>query len=115
MRRHTIPPRHDWRDRARALDFSYAEIAGEPYWDETACWEFTAAEIDTLDDALAELERLTRLAAAEAVRRDAHALLGVPETAWPLLDAVVGTRGAQPLWPHGFALGWHGTSETAGI
>ena len=57
MRRHIIPPRHDWRDRARELGFSYAEIAGEPYWDETACWEFTSAEVDVLDDTLAELER----------------------------------------------------------
>ena len=85
MRRHRIVPRPDWRARARALDFSYAEIGGEPYWDETACWEFSEAEIDVLDDALAELERLTRLAAAEAVRRGAHAMLGIPEAVWPLL------------------------------
>ena len=85
MRRHAIPPRHDWRDRARALDFAYAEIAGEPYWDETACWEFTAAEVDVLDDTLAELERLCRAAADHAVRHGLHAALGIPETAWPLL------------------------------
>jgi glutathionylspermidine synthase len=85
VRRHVIPPRHDWRDRAKALGFSYAEIAGEPYWDETACWEFTAAEVDLLDDTMVELERLTRLAAGEAVRRGSHALLGIPPTAWPLL------------------------------
>ena len=85
MRRHAIPARQDWRARAKDLDFAYAEIAGEPYWDETACWEFTAAGIDVLDDALAELERLTRLAAAEAVRRGAHALLGIPASVWPLL------------------------------
>ena len=85
MRRHSIPPRHDWRDRARTLGFSYAEIAGEPYWDETACWEFTADEVDVLDDTLAELERLTRLAAAEAIRRGSHAMLGIPQAVWPLL------------------------------
>lgn len=85
MRRHVIPPRHDWRDRARTLGFSYAEIAGEPYWDETACWGFTAAEIDGLDDTLAELERLARLAAAEAIRRGSHAMLGIPAAVWPLL------------------------------
>ncbi len=63
MKRHPIPPRRDWRERARALGFAYADIAGEPYWDETACWEFTAGQIDHLDDTLAELERLCRLAA----------------------------------------------------
>jgi glutathionylspermidine synthase len=85
MRRHIVAPRHDWRDRARDLGFAYAEIAGEPYWDETACWEFTAAEVDVLDDALAELERLTRLAADHAVRHGCHAQLGIPGAVWPLL------------------------------
>ncbi len=85
MRRHIIAPRHDWRDRARDLGFAYAEIAGEPYWDETACWEFTSVEVDALDDALAELERLTRLAADHAVRHDRHAQLGIPAAVWPLM------------------------------
>ncbi len=85
MRRHSIPPRHDWRDRARDLGFSYAEIAGEPYWDETACWEFTAAEVDVLDDAVTELERLTQLAADHAVRFNKRVELGIPEGAWPIL------------------------------
>ena len=85
MRRHRLTPRPDWRQRARTLGFAYAEIAGEPYWDETACWEFTAAEVDILDDATAELERLTRTAAEYAVRNGRHQTLGIPEAVWPLL------------------------------
>ena len=34
----------------KALGFGFAEIAGEPYWDETACWELTAAEVAQLRD-----------------------------------------------------------------
>jgi len=85
MWRHRIPPRADWRQRAQAMGFAYAEIAGEPYWDETACWEFTAAEIDTLDDALTELERMCRQAAEHAVRHGLHARLGIPEAVWPII------------------------------
>jgi glutathionylspermidine synthase len=85
VHRHRLTPRPDWRDRARVLGFAYAEIAGEPYWDETACWEFTAAEVDTLDDATAELERLARQAAEYAIRHDRRATLGIPEAVWPLL------------------------------
>jgi glutathionylspermidine synthase len=85
MRRHRLSPRPDWRERARQLGFAYAEIAGEPYWDETACWEFTAAEIDSLDDATAELERLALAAAEHAIRHGCHATLGIPETIWPLV------------------------------
>ena len=69
MRRHRLEPRPDWREHARTLGFAFADIAGEPYWDETVCWEFTADEIDTLEAATAELERLARLAAEDAVRR----------------------------------------------
>jgi glutathionylspermidine synthase len=85
MRRHRLSPRRDWRERAATLGFSYAEIAGEPYWDETACREFTPEEIDTLDDATAELERLALAAADHAVSQGRRAILGIPETVWPLL------------------------------
>ena len=43
------------KERAAKLDFAYAEIAGEPYWDESAAYEFTAVEIDTLEAATAEI------------------------------------------------------------
>ena len=41
------------------MGFAFAEIAGEPYWDETACYRFTAAEVDTLEAATAEIERMS--------------------------------------------------------
>jgi glutathionylspermidine synthase len=85
VRRHRLAPRPDWRERARRLGFAYAEIAGEPYWDETACWEFTAAEVDVLDDATAELERLAVAAADHAVRHNRREMLGIPEAVWPML------------------------------
>jgi glutathionylspermidine synthase len=87
VRRHSLQPRPDWRERARALGFAFAAIAGEAYWDETACWEFTAAEVDVLDDATAELERLARAAADHAVRHDRHDLLGIPAAVWPFVVA----------------------------
>jgi glutathionylspermidine synthase len=85
MIRRDIPPRVDWRARAQALGFAYAEIAGEPYWDETAAWELTAAEVDLLDDSTAELERLCREAVAIAVKQDRFAELGIPAAVWPLV------------------------------
>src|SRR5208283_3354303 len=63
----------------------FAEIAGEPYWDETACWRFTAAEIDALDDATAALQRLVLQAAEHAVRHASHDLLGIPAQLWPIV------------------------------
>jgi glutathionylspermidine synthase len=85
MRRHRIEPRPDWCERAAKLGFNFAQIDGDDYWDETACWEFTAAEVDILDDATAELERLTRAAADHAVRYECRAILGIPDAVWPLV------------------------------
>ena len=67
------------------MGFAFAEIAGEPYWDETACWQFSADEVDVLEAATAELERLAREAAEHAVRHDRHTLLGIPDPVWPLV------------------------------
>jgi len=85
MRRVAITPRPDWRERARKLGFGFAEIDGDPYWDEHAYWRFSADEIDALDDATAELQRLCLAAAEHAVRQDRHETLGIPPHAWPLV------------------------------
>jgi glutathionylspermidine synthase len=87
MRRLTLEPRPDLRERAKRLGFAFAEIAGEPYWDETACYVFSAAEIDVLEDATAALERCCFEAVAHAVQNDLHAPLGIPEGAWPIVKA----------------------------
>ncbi len=63
MRRETRQIRPDWRQRTEAIGFHFAEIDGQPCWDESACWRFDADEIDVLDDATAELQRLCLLAA----------------------------------------------------
>ena len=83
MQRVRCAPRPDWRARVAALGFTFAEIDGAPYWDETAYWRFTSAEVDALDDATAELHRLCLQAADHAVRGSRHADLGIPAAVWP--------------------------------
>jgi len=58
MERLRLAPRADWRKRAEALDFSFHTIDGQTYWVEDAAYGFTAAEIDTIETATAELEAL---------------------------------------------------------
>lgn len=87
MRRLTIAPRPDRMERARRLGFAFAEVAGLPYWDESACYALTAAEVDVLDDATAELERLSREAVEHAFRWNRRRELGLGEAAWALARA----------------------------
>ena len=85
MIRRTLTPRPDRHARARSMGFSYAEIGGEPYWDETAAYEFTSSEIDELEAATTEIQRICLKACAQAVADRRHVLLGIPETVWPLV------------------------------
>jgi len=107
VRRVALVPRPDLRERAAKLGFAFAEIAGEPYWDETACYEFTAAEIDILDDATAELEARCREAVAYAIAHDLHAPLGIPEGAWPLVKR--SWQAEEPSLYGRMDLRWDGT------
>jgi glutathionylspermidine synthase len=87
MRRLVLEPRADLRARAARLGFAFAEIAGEPYWDETACYVFTAEQIDRLEAATEELHGLAMQAASHAVQHDLGGPLGIPDAAWPIVKA----------------------------
>ena len=108
MRRHMITPRPDWQARAEFLGFNYANIEGGSYWDEAAAWEFTAAEVMTLDAATAEIERLCLLAVDHAVRTGRAATLGIPDNSWPLV--VESWRRREPSLYGRMDLRWDGVT-----
>lgn len=85
MQRLRQDPRSDRLERARRMGFRFAEIEGEPYWDETAYYRFTSDEVDALDDATAEIQRLLMEATDYAVRNNLHDPLGIPAGAWPIV------------------------------
>lgn len=85
MQRLSQDPRPDRLERARRMGFAFAEIEGEPYWDETAYYRFTAEEVDTLEQATAELEARMREATDYAIRNDLNGPLGIPDGAWALV------------------------------
>ncbi len=67
MRRHAIDPRPDWQTRVQKIGLTYHTLEdGSPYWDESAYWEFSSAEVDRLEAATAEIQRLA-LAAGDAI------------------------------------------------
>ncbi|MGA9669870.1 MAG: glutathionylspermidine synthase family protein [Terracidiphilus sp.] len=67
MRRHSIDPRHDWQAAVARHGLTYHTLAdGTPYWDESAYWEFSSAEVDRLEAATAEIQKLA-LAAGDHI------------------------------------------------
>jgi len=83
MQRHRSNPRPDWPEQVEALGLTYHSHAEGPYWDESACYELTAKEVDALEAAANTLHYLC-IEAAEAVIENAWwPRLGIPDAAIP--------------------------------
>jgi glutathionylspermidine synthase len=86
MRRLTASPRSDWQKRVERVGLTYHTLAdGSPYWDESAYWEFTATEIDRLEVATAEVQRLALTAGDVILNQDRLAQMGIPAAASPAI------------------------------
>lgn len=109
MRRLKISARPDWQARVERIGLTYHTLAdGSPYWDESACWEFTSREIDTLESATAELQKLA-LAAGEAILDQGRLMqMGIPDAAVPAIRAA--WNGEPPALYGRFDLAYDGTS-----
>ena len=61
MKRHSVTPRANWQERADEVGFTYhtagipAEGGDGTYWDESVAYEFTAREVDVIEEATEEL------------------------------------------------------------
>ena len=88
MRRVRHPPRPDFAARAAELGFAFHSIDGAPYWVEDAHYEFTEAEIDTIEDATASLEELC-IEAVDRLVKDGggYHLFGLSDLAIQLVEA----------------------------
>lgn len=84
MRRLATTPRPDWREHVeRDLGFAFHTINDAPYWDETACYVFTAAQVDELEAATGELEQMALELVDRVVRSgdEAYERLRIPPSA----------------------------------
>ena len=81
MQKIALPERPDWREKAAELGFTFADMHGEPYWDETSAYSFTLAQIEEdLEAPSAELHSMCREAVAHIVTsEELMAKMGVPE------------------------------------
>lgn len=69
MRRITIEPRPNWQQRVEEFGLHFHSLRGETYWDESACYEFTPTEIDTIDYATEALHKMCLALVAEVVEK----------------------------------------------
>lgn len=68
MEKRILPERPGWRDEAEKLGFTFADMGGEPYWDETSAYRFTLHQIEAdIEGPSQELHQMCREAVGRAV------------------------------------------------
>src|SRR5436305_3163521 len=86
MRRIAAEPRANWQQRVEEKGLTWA--AGEqPYWNEAAYYEFTAKEVDVIEAATNELEKMTLQAAQHIIDNKLYARMGIAENAVALIES----------------------------
>jgi glutathionylspermidine synthase len=84
-------------------------MAPQPYWDESAAYHFTAAEIDTLEAAGNELQVMCLAAAQHVIDNHRYAELAIPPAAIPLIEWA---WNQEPPAIYGrFDIAWSGASS----
>ncbi len=85
MQRHRCQPRPAWREKVEEIGFTFHTPPEGPYWDESACYELTAAEVDALEKAAHELHYRCIDAAEAVIVNNWWSRLGIPEIAVPAI------------------------------
>src|SRR5438445_6599806 len=85
MKRHCCSPRSNWREKVENIGLTFHSHDNGTYWDESACYEFTAAEIDELEIAANKLHFLCIDAAEAVIKNNWWHRLGIPEIAVPAI------------------------------
>ncbi|WP_376873714.1 glutathionylspermidine synthase family protein [Albirhodobacter sp. R86504] len=72
MHKIALPERPNWRAYAKEVGFTFADMHGEPYWDESSAYEFSLEQIETdLEDPATELHDMCREAVDHIVKSEA--------------------------------------------
>ena len=111
MQRIPLTPRDDWQQKVESagLTFHSPEGMDRPYWDESVAYEFTAAEIDTLEAAGNALQEMCLSAAKHVIDEKRYAELDIPAEAIPAIEWA--WENEPPALYGRFDLSWAGASS----
>jgi glutathionylspermidine synthase len=78
MERQRMTPRSDWRRQFEEIGFHFHSL-DDVYWDESACYRFSADEIDMLEAATLELHEMSLRAAEHVMTRRQFQRFAIPD------------------------------------
>jgi glutathionylspermidine synthase len=110
MQRIPLPPRENWQQTVESQGLIFHTLEnGTPYWDESAAYQFTAAEIDTLEAAGNKLQEMCLAAAQHIIDEKRYAELDIPEFA---VEAIEWAWDNEPPALYGrFDISWAGAQS----
>lgn len=83
MKRLQIKARPNWQAEVERHGLKFHTPEGHPYWDESVCYRFNAREVDELEAATEELQRLCLLAGQFIIDHDRFDDFHIPAAARP--------------------------------
>jgi glutathionylspermidine synthase len=79
MERVAIDPRPDWQQRVESVGMHFHTIDDKPYWDESVYYRFTLAEVDELERATYELDKMCLEAVGHVIDNRQFEHFNIPE------------------------------------
>lgn len=86
MRRVDQISRPQWKQKVEDLGFHYHTMGGECYWDETAAYEFSAEEVDTIEEASQKLEAICLTAVEHIIENKRYPELQISPSIIDLIE-----------------------------
>jgi glutathionylspermidine synthase len=110
MQRLSLTPRANWQQTVESQGLIFHTLEnGTPYWDESAAYQFTAAEIDTLEAAGYTLQEMCLAAAQHIIDKKRYAELDIPGFA---IEAIEWAWNNEPPALYGrFDMAWGGAQS----
>jgi glutathionylspermidine synthase len=107
MRRNTVSPRKDWQERVESVGLLYHTLDdGRHYWNESAYYEFSSAEVDAIELATGKLQEMCLAAGQFIIDNNRFADLKIPANA---VDAIRRAWNEEPPALYGrFDLAYNG-------
>ena len=93
MQRRVIRPRPDWERVVESQGLIYHHTQGDVYWNESAYYAFSSREVDELEAATNELQRLALEAGQHIIDNKRFSDFGIPDAA---VDAIVWAWNQEP-------------------
>ena len=107
MQRRASNPRPHWEQTVESQGLIYHHTDAGVYWNESACYAFTSDEVDTIEAATNELQRLALEAAQHIIDTNRFTDFGITDG---VAEAIRWAWDAEPPSIYGrFDLAWDGT------